>query len=134
MTGERLSGSPTPSGLSFGPGGTVSLVTNGTNQLTGTLGAMSLTPNPVGYTFSAAFKATGGAMASSFKSGGGVFGLLYNVKSTGATGAQSGFTSSAKGDVAALKGTSPIVPEPGTLSLALLGLSGLFAAARRKVG
>ncbi len=133
VTGGAESKGSTSGSISFAQGGTVSLVTDGKTTLTGTLGALTLTQIPVGYEFSAAFKATGGSAASSFKSGGGVFGLLYNVTGSAKGGsAATGFSASAKGDLAALKGTSPIVPEPASLSLVLLGLSGLAAATRRK--
>jgi hypothetical protein len=123
----------TPTEIMFGSGGTVTFLADGKSQLVGQLGALTLTQSAVGFDYLAGVKATSGALAPGFSNGGGFFGLLYNVKVTNNDILANGFTANAKGDIAAIKGTPPAVPEPATLALMAMGISGLFVSARRRI-
>jgi hypothetical protein len=135
MNAGKLLETSTPAKLLFASGGTLTLITNGTAQLVGIVGPLTLAQSPLGFDYGAAVKPTAGALAKQFANNGGFFGILYNVHVKNNDILKNGFTANVKGDLAAIKGGTPPppIPEPAMFSLVAMGLSGLFGAARRRV-
>jgi hypothetical protein len=119
---SSLTNSSISLGVEGGTSGTLSLNVNG-GTVAANLLTSSVTKGPTGPIVFDTLRVTS-SNVSGFNVGAlvGVDMLAYN-----GTASEGGTNYAAKGDVA------PIVPEPATMSLVLLGLSGLFAGARRKL-